>query len=202
MAKPTVDELRATLIQARDEYARCVVAGQVAAVSQELEERAAREEVIASEDALDARLNQLSAERGRVVLSGDALIRDVDLVRAEVARSRQILKCRATASDDRDFVRQCLELKMCDLRQAIRRAVPASEAKERLQHSLAAIDSDYAIVTGHLEDREALAAIIASTLVDKSVDEAWFAQQAAELVTLDKQRAPVRSPVQSPVLTR
>jgi hypothetical protein len=80
--------------------------------------------------------------------------------------------------------------------------VPASEAKERLQHSLAAIDSDYAIVTGHLEDREALAAIIASTLVDKSVDEAWFAQQAAELVTLDKQRAPVRSPVQSPVLTR
>ena len=107
MAKPTVDELRATLIRARDEYARCVAAGQVAVVRQELEERAAREEVIASEDALNARLNQLSADCGRVVLSGDALIRDVDLVRAEVARSRQILKCRATASDDRDFVRQC-----------------------------------------------------------------------------------------------
>lgn len=202
MAKPTVDELRATLVQARDEYARCVAAGQVAVVSQELEERAAREEVIASEDLLDARLNQLSADRGRVVLSGDALIRDVDLVRAEVARSRQILKCRATASDDRDFIRQCLELTMCDLRTAIRRAVPASEVKERLEHSLAAVDSNYAIVTGHLEDREVLAAIIASTLVDNIVDEAWFAQQAAELVTLDKQRAPVRSPVQSPVLTR
>jgi hypothetical protein len=202
MAKPTVDELRATLIRARDEYARCVAAGQVAVVRQELEERAAREEVIASEDALNARLNQLSADCGRVVLSGDALIRDVDLVRAEVARSRQILKCRATASDDRDFVRQSLELKMCDLRTAIRQAVPASETKERLQYSLAAIDSDYAIVTGHLEDCEVLAAIIASTLVDNSVDEAWFAQQAAELVTLDKQRAPVRFPVQSPVLTR
>lgn len=141
------------------------------------------------DDAYDAELQlALSQANAREVFSGDQLLEVEDTIRDEVNQGMRIAKCRANATDDQDFARQCIQLRLCKIQAQLRYAEPESDRQALLRSDLELTNSDYDITTGHVEDPEALARIVARELKDNTVDEVWLNLQAAELAALDKER--------------
>jgi len=141
---------------------------------------AAMENVAVCEEELFAAQQLLASMGEGVVLSGEQLLSHLTEVRAEVVRGEQILADRA-GSDERVFACRRVERAKCDLRAAIAKSRPASDEKERLQHSLAALDEDYAVLTSHDPNPADLAVALARISEANCVDREWLRAQKDEL---------------------
>jgi archaellum component FlaC len=197
MAGNTLAESEAAVANARRAYEQSQAEAEVASLIQELSERVAREEVIVSEDAHARAQRRVAATVGRVVLTDDALRCDVDLVKKAVARGEEIL-CDQRGATLEDFARRRLDRALSALRKSIKEAKPASEEKERLEHTLAALEGEYEIVVGRCEVLpEKFDSVIDRIREDNTVNEAWLLAQKEELAKLEMSRAPqqVRQPV-------
>jgi hypothetical protein len=181
VVRKTIDERRKAVAEAYEALEQREAEGEVAALINELEIQAARDDVIAREDEFAAALAnvQTSIERG-ILLTGDKLIASYDLISAEVARGQSIVKDR-TGAEPRVFARRRIENAMCETRSAIQGAVPASDEKEQLQIYLASLDEDYAMLTSSDANPVTIEALIARISVENSVDTEWLRAQQAEL---------------------
>jgi hypothetical protein len=197
MTGNTLAESEAAVASARRAYEQCQAGAAVASLIQELSQQVARDEVVASEDAHARAQRRVGATVGQVVLTGDALRCDVDLVKKAVARGDEIL-CDQRGATPEDFARRRLDRALSALRKSIKEAKPASEEKERLEHTLAALEGEYEIVVGRCEvPPEEFDSVIDRILEENSVDEAWLLAQKEELAKSEMSRAPqqVRQPV-------
>jgi hypothetical protein len=197
MTGNTLAESEAAVASARRAYEQCQAGAAVASLIQELSQQVARDEVVASEDAHARAQRRVAATVGRVVLTDDALRCDVDLVKKAVARGDEIL-CDQRGATPEDFARRRLDRALSALRKSIKEAKPASEEKERLEHTLAALEGEYEIVVGRCEvPPEEFDSVIDRILEENSVDEAWLLAQKEELAKSEMSRAPqqVRQPV-------
>lgn len=180
---PTLSDLEVALAGAHRALAMQRATSLIATVIQELSEQEARDEVIAREDAVAAEKRRIASKIGHVVLTGDALHRDLDLVRVEVSRCERILRDRVGV-DPRTYACRRNEAARSDLRARILAAIPASYHKEMLEYSMQALEDEYAALTDPTTDDQTLAALIERIEASNTVDEVWLWAQQAELAAV------------------
>jgi hypothetical protein len=199
--RPTLSDLELALAGAHRALAMQRAASLITAVIQELSEQEARDEVIASEDAVSAEKRRIATKIGHVVLTGDALHRDLDHVRAEVSRCERILRDRVGA-DPRTFACRRNEAARSDLRVQILAAIPTSYHKEMLQYSMQALEVDYAALTDPTTDDQSLATLLERIEASNAVDESWLRTQQAELAVVAPRSVAARPIQLAPLLRR
>lgn len=200
MPGDTIAESQAALAAARRAYSQCHAEAAVVSLIQELSQGVARDEVIASEDAHARAQRRVAATVGRVVLTDAALRCDVDLVKKAVARGDEIL-CDKRGATPEDFARRRLDRALSALHKSIKEAKPAGEEKERLEHTLAALEGEYDIVVGRCDvSPEEFDEVINHIHEENAVDEAWLFAQKEELAKLEMSRVAqqIRQPVYQP----
>jgi conjugative relaxase-like TrwC/TraI family protein len=191
--KPVEEQLNL----ARDAYHRAEASLGVAALIETLELQTLRDEAIAAEDAANARRHQLDATLGHDVLEGEALSRDIAVVRSHIAWSDAVLADRARSEDPHDFVRRRLEVEIREFRRRISAATPESAAdrgvnrdvvsdeREQLRYFLATLTADYELITGTVDNPFQLARVLEGVDARHCVDTEWLADQRAALAALE-----------------
>jgi len=199
--RPTLSDLEVALAGAHRALAMQRAASLITEVTQELSEQEARVEVIACEDAVAAEKRRITSKIGRIVLTGEALHRDRDLVKAEVSRCERILRDKVGV-DPRTFACRRNEAARSELRVQILAAIPASYHKEMLQYSMQALEEDYAVLTDPQTDDQSLTKLIDRIEASNEVDEAWLQAQQAELVGVVPRSVAARSVQRAPLVRR
>jgi conjugative relaxase-like TrwC/TraI family protein len=196
-ASPDRKALDEQLNLARETYQRAEASLGVAALIETLELQTFRDEAIAAEDAANARRHQLHATLGHDVLEGEALSRDVALVRSHIAWSDAVLADQARSEDPQLFARRRLEVEIRKLRRQINAATPESaavrgvnrdvisEEREQLQYSLASLTADYELITGAVDNPLQLAHVLEGVDARHCVDTEWLSDQKAALAALE-----------------
>jgi hypothetical protein len=195
--KPVKEQLNL----ARETYQRAEASLGVAALIETLELQTFRDEAIAAEDAAIARRHQLDAALGHDVLEGEALSRDVAVVRSHIAWSDAVLADQARSEDPHDFARRRLEVEIRELRSQINAATPnsaavrrvnrdvISEEREQLRYSLASLTADYELINGAVDNPLHFAHVIEGVDARHCVDTKWLADQKAALAAFEVEDA-------------
>jgi hypothetical protein len=196
-ASPNREALDVELNLARDAYRRAEASLGITDLIETLELQTLRDEAIAAEDAAHARRHQLDATLGHDVLEGEALSRDVAVVRSHIAWSDAVLADQARSEHPHDFARRRLEVEIRELRRRINAATPESAAvrgvnrdvvsdeREQLQYSLASLTADYELITDAGDNPLQLAHVFEAVGARHCVDTEWLADQRAALETLE-----------------
>jgi conjugative relaxase-like TrwC/TraI family protein len=169
----------------------------VAALIEEMELQALRDDAIAAEDAVTARRRVLDNSLGHVVLEGLALSRDVGVVRTHIAWSDAVLADQARSKDPQEFAQRRLDVEMRELRTKIKAATPesaavrgvnrdvTSEERERLQYSLAARSAECKTITGLANNDAETSRVLADVATRHSVNIEWLTAQRSALAALE-----------------
>jgi hypothetical protein len=185
------------LAVARESFRSTEASLGVAALIEEMELQALRDDAVAAEDAVNVRRHLLDSALGHDVLEGAALSRDVAVVRSHIVWSDAVLADQAHAKDPQEFARWRLDVEMRELRTQIKAATPenaavrgvnrdvTSEERERLQYSLAARSADRETITGLANDGAETARVLADVAVRHSVDTEWLTAQKSALAALE-----------------
>jgi conjugative relaxase-like TrwC/TraI family protein len=194
---PNPDRFDEQLDRARESLRSAESSLGVAALIEEMEVRALRDEAVAAEDAVNARRHLLDGALGHDVFEGAALSRDVAVVRTHIAWSDAVLSDQARSKDPQEFARRRLDVEIRELRTQIQAATPedaavrgvnrdvTSEERERLQYSLAARSTERETVTGGDVDETEYAHVLADVTARHSVDTEWLADQKSALGVLE-----------------
>jgi conjugative relaxase-like TrwC/TraI family protein len=200
-ASPESAAFEVQLNLARETYQRAEASLGVAALIETLELQTLHDEAIAAEDAVNARRRQLNATLGHDVLEGEALSRDVAVVRSHIAWSDAVLADQARSEDPQLFARRRLEVEIRELRRQINAATPESAAdrgvnrdvvsdeREQLQYSLATLTADYELITGAVDNPLQLAQVLEGVDARHCVDREWLAEQKAALAAIEAEDA-------------
>ena len=147
-----------------------------------------KREILACEDDLSRERKYIKETIGRVVLDGEELNRCRNLVDAEISRCDQIIDDRAAPTDQEFAARRLLSI-MCELRQAIKGAKPASYEKEELQNYLESRRQEREVALGNVKiGNEALSRIIEKVKQESLVDEAWLTEQKEVIRQIEAQK--------------
>ena len=121
--------------------------------------------------------NDLGQPSGKAVLTGTALERDVDRVKAAVAHGTTLVESRKQRPEDQDYARWCLDVAIHEVTNEIKVAKPASDEKELFELKLESLIAQYAKVTRNVkvsedEHRKLVAEILADP--KNKVNEEWL----------------------------
>jgi conjugative relaxase-like TrwC/TraI family protein len=200
-ASPDRETLEDQLNLAREACHRADASMGVAVLIEEIELQTLRDEVIAAEDAVNARRRQLNVILGHDVLEGVALSRDAALVHSRIAWSEAVQADRARSESPNDFARRRLEVEMRELRTQINAATPESAAAhgvnrdvvseecERLRHSLASLTASYNLITSAVDNSPELAHVLEGINTRNTVDIEWLSAQKVALAALETEKA-------------
>jgi conjugative relaxase-like TrwC/TraI family protein len=200
-ASPDHGALDEQLNLAREAYHRAEASMGVTVLIEEIELQTLRDEVIAAEDAVNARRHQLDVTLGHDVLEGVALSRDAGLVHSRIAWSDAVQADRARSMSPNDFARRRLEVEMRELRTQINAATPesaaargvnrdvVSEERERLQHYLASLTAHYKLITSAVDNSPELAHVLEGVNTRNTVDMEWLSAQKVALAALETEKA-------------
>jgi hypothetical protein len=198
---PDRETLEDQLNLAREACHRADASMGVAVLIEEIELQTLRDEVIAAEDAVNARRRQLNVILGHDVLEGVALSRDAALVHSRIAWSEAVQADRARSESPNDFARRRLEVEMRELRTQINAATPESAAAhgvnrdvvseecERLRHSLASLTASYNLITSAVDNSPELAHVLEGINTRNTVDIEWLSAQKVALAALETEKA-------------
>jgi hypothetical protein len=153
--------------------------------------------VLKAENERAATEKRLVGTIGKVVLTGTALERDVDLVKAAIARGTALVEGRKQRPGNQDFARWCLDAAKHRIMSEIKDAKPASDEKERLEHISESLDKQYAIVTRNVRVSESEYQDLITEILTKpenTVDEEWLVAQREILEAREPAKDQGRAP--------
>jgi len=200
MAGNSIATMEAAVAEARKLHEFAKVELQLAETQAELSAlivKDARDAIIRVEDHLSATLQRVDATVGKVVLTGTALERDVDLVRVAVARGTLLAESRKQRPEDQDYARWCLDVAIHRVTNEIKASKPASDEKEWLKIALDSNNEQYDIVTGKTPVPETEYLRVLTEILEKPeniVDEGWLSAQREVLEARDPTEARIRAP--------
>ena len=153
--------------------------------------------VLQAENELAATEKRLGATIGKAVLTGTALERDVDRVKAAVAHGTTLVESRKQRPEDQDYARWCLDVAIHEVTNEIKAAKPASDEKELFELKLESLNAKYAKVTRNVkvsddEHRKLIAEILADP--KNKVNEEWLNAQREVLEASEPTKIQARSP--------
>jgi hypothetical protein len=153
--------------------------------------------VLRAENERAATEKRLAATIGRVVLTGAALERDVDLVKGAVAHGTTLVESRRQRPEDQDYARWCLDVAIQQVTSEIKTAKPASNEKEMLELKLESLNDRYAKVTRNVRvSEDEYRQLIAETLTapENNVNEEWLNAQREVLEARETVKVQLRGP--------
>ena len=157
----------------------------------------ARGGVLQAENELAATEKRLGATIGKAVLTGTALERDVDRVKAAVAHGTTLVVSRKQRPEDQDYARWCLDVAIHEVTNEIKVSKPASDEKELFELKLESLNAQYAKVTRNVKvSEDELRKLIAEILADpkNKVNEEWLNAQREVLEAREPTKIQARSP--------
>jgi hypothetical protein len=157
----------------------------------------ARDAIIRVEDHLSATLQRVDSTVGKVVLTGTALERDVDLVRVAVARGTLLAESRKQRPEDQDYARWCLDVAIHRVTNEIKASKPASDEKEWLKITLDSLNEQYDIIARKTPVPETEYLRVLTEILEKPeniVDEEWLSAQREVLDAREPTKARIRAP--------
>jgi len=200
MAGNSIAAMEAAVAEARKLHEFAKVELQLAETQAELSAlivKDARDAIIRVEDHLSATLQRVDETVGKVVLTGTALERDVDLVRVAVARGTLLAESRKQRPEDQDYARWCLDVAIHRVTNEIKASKPASDEKEWLKITLDSLCEQYDIVIGKAPVPETEYLRVLTEILEKPeniVDEEWLSAQREVLEAREPSKPRFREP--------
>src|SRR5665213_965384 len=200
MAGNSIATMEAAVAEARKLHEFAKVELQLAETQAELSAlivKDARDAIIRVEDHLSATLQRVDATVGKVVLTGTALERDVDLGRVAVARGTLLAESRKQRPEDQDYARWCLDVAIHRVTNEIKASKPASDEKEWLKIALDSNNEQYDIVTGKTPVPETEYLRVLTEILEKPeniVNEARLRAHREVFEARDPTEAKIRAP--------